>query len=55
MRVLFFNDWKKEDMMLALRCMHIIPAIGVSLHRNWKFESVRISWLGFMVGFIKRN
>lgn len=48
MKFHFENDWKKE--VFCLRGFSIIPDFYLSFYKNWKFESVRFSWLGFVVG-----
>ena len=41
----FSNDWKKQT---RLRNFELTPAITLNFYNNYKFESIRISWLGFL-------
>lgn len=51
MKVSLFNDWKKE--VLNLRGIELLPHLSISFYRTWKFESIRIAWLGFTIGIYK--
>lgn len=44
----FSNDHKKK--VLMLRSFELIPAISLHFYDNYKFESIRFSWVGFMIG-----
>lgn len=49
MKVHLNNDWKKT--VVLMRCFEIIPSLSINFYENYRFESVRMSWLGFDIGF----
>lgn len=47
MRLRFHSDWPKNSPFL--RYFDLIPSIGLCLDHHYKFESLRMSWIGFTV------
>ena len=48
MKIYTEHDYKKKT--LLLRSFDLIPSICINLYPNYKFESIRFSWLGFTIG-----
>jgi hypothetical protein len=48
MKLYLFNDYKKHTVFG--RSIEIIPSLSMHFYENWRFESVRLSWLGFTIG-----
>lgn len=48
MKIFITNDWKSE--ILGLRNFELIPSVCINFYECNTFESIRFSWLGFMIG-----
>lgn len=51
MTLYFYNDWKRANRNIFLRTFDLTPSLSIHLYDDWKFESIRFSWLGYNIGF----